>query len=31
VPYRSGGVQAAMEFLQKQSGSVKEIPLVAVR
>jgi len=31
APYRSGGVQAAMEFLQKQSGSVKEIPLVAVR
>src|SRR5258708_13630494 len=30
-PYRSGGVQAAMEFLQKKSVSVKEIPLVAVR
>jgi alanine-glyoxylate transaminase / serine-glyoxylate transaminase / serine-pyruvate transaminase len=31
VPHRSGGVQAAMEFLQNQASSIKEIPLVGVR
>ena len=31
VPHRSGGVQAAMEFLQNRAGSAKETPLVAAR
>jgi len=31
VPHRSGGVQAAMEFLQSGATSAKEMPLVATR
>jgi alanine-glyoxylate transaminase / serine-glyoxylate transaminase / serine-pyruvate transaminase len=31
VPHRSGGVQAAMEFLQNMAGSAKKTPLVAAR
>src|SRR5258708_34325014 len=31
VPHRSGGVRAAMGFLQKGATSAKEMPLVAAR